>query len=182
MSLAIRTRGNAGAAAGGVAAAIQKAAVALDPDQPVFAVRPMDDLLADSVLRRRLVMLLLVAFAGVALVLAALGIYGVIAYWVSQRSHEIGIRMALGATRQHVLKMVVGQSLFVVLIGIVLGLAGSLALTRLIATQLYSVEPTDPATFALVCASLLAIGLLASLIPALRATWVVDPVDTLRQE
>ncbi|HYR86643.1 MAG TPA: ABC transporter permease [Terriglobia bacterium] len=177
MSLALRTSGEPAA----IAAAIQRATIAMDPDQPIFAVRPMDELLADSMMRRRLVMLLLAVFAGVAVTLAALGIYGVISYWVSQRAHEIGIRMALGATRGHVLRMVAGQSFSVLAVGVLLGLAGSLGLTRLMRTMLFNVDATDPSTFALVCGSLLGVGLLASVIPALRAI-LVDPVHTLRQE
>ena len=163
-----------------IASAIQKATIAMDPDQPIFAIRPMGELLADSMLRRRLVMLLLAAFAGVALTLAALGIYGVISYWVSQRAHEIGIRMALGATRGHVLRMVAGQSCSVLVVGVLLGLAGSLGVTRLMRTMLFNVNATDQSTFALVCGGLLGVGLLASLVPALRAI-LVDPVHTLRQ-
>jgi putative ABC transport system permease protein len=177
MSLAIRTRGEPAV----IASAIQKATTSLDPDQPVFAIRPMDELLADSMLRRRLVMLLLAVFAGVALTLAALGIYGVISFWVSQRAHEIGIRMALGATRGHVLRMVAAQSFSVLVVGVLLGLAGSLGVTRLMRTMLFNVNTTDPSTFALVCVSLLGVGLLASLVPAIRAV-LVDPVHTLRQE
>jgi predicted permease len=164
-----------------IATAVQKATMSIDPDQPVYAVRAMDELLADSMLRRRLIMVLLAVFAGLALTLAALGIYGVISYWVAQRSHEIGIRLALGATRGNVLGMVVGQSLAVVAIGVAIGLAGSLALTRLIATMLFDVNTTDPTTFVIVCGSLLMVGLMASLVPALRAT-LVDPVHTLRRE
>jgi len=177
LSLAIKTSMDPTA----VASAVQKATMSIDPEQPIYAVRPMDELLADSMLRRRLVMILLAVFAGVALTLAALGIYGVISYWVSQRSHEIGIRLALGATRSRVLNMVIGESLGVVIAGVVLGLAGSLALTRLIATMLFDVNASDPTTFVIVCGSLLGVGLIASLIPALRATWV-DPVHTLRNE
>jgi putative ABC transport system permease protein len=177
MSLAIKT----GMDPAAIASTVQKATMSIDPDQPIYAVRPMDELLADSMLRRRLVMILLAVFAGVALTLAALGIYGVISYWVSQRSHEIGIRLALGATRSRVLNMVIGESLGVVVAGVVLGLAGSLALTRLITTMLFDVNASDPTTFVIVCGSLLGVGLIASLIPALRATWV-DPVHTLRNE
>src|SRR5262249_38277272 len=131
--------------------------------------------------RRRLIMVLLAVFAGIALTLAALGIYGVISYWVTQRSHEIGIRVALGASNADVLRMVLGQSLSVVAACVVGGLAGSLAVMRLIATLLFNVKAGDPSTFVLVCASLLGIGIVASLIPALRAT-LVDPVHTLRRE
>lgn len=177
MSLAMRTNVDPASLTTGV----QRAVMALDPDQPVYAVRPFNELLADSMMRRRLVMILLAVFAGVALTLAALGIYGVISYWVNQRSHEIGIRMALGATRGDVLKMVIGHSLAIVVIGVVIGLVGSLAITRLIATLLFNVVATDPFTFGLVSTSLLGIGVLASAVPALRAIQV-DPVHTLRQE
>jgi predicted permease len=177
MSVAIKTSMDPGV----VATAVQKATMSIDPEQPIYAVRPMDELLAESMLRRRLLMVLLAVFAGVALSLAALGIYGVISYWVTQRSHEIGIRMALGAGRAQVLRMVVGQSLSVVVIGVALGLGGSLLMTRLITTMLFNVNATDPATYVLVCASLLGVGLIASAIPAIRAT-LVDPVHTLRQE
>jgi putative ABC transport system permease protein len=132
-------------------------------------------------MRRRLVMSLLTLFAGIALALAALGIYGVISYWVTQRSQEIGIRVALGAGRLDVLKMVLGQSMSVVLIGVAAGLAGAFALTRVMVTLLYNVEATDGATFALFSVALVLVGLLASYIPARRATRI-DPVKMLRQE
>jgi predicted permease len=177
MSLAIKTAGNMDA----IATTVQKATMSIDPEQPIYAVRPFEDLLADSVARRRVIMVLLAVFAGVALTLAALGIYGVISYWVSQRSQEIGIRLALGATRTHVLSMVIGQSLAVVVAGVALGLLGSLAATRLMSTLLFDVKAGDPATFVMVCAALLAIGIAASLVPALRAT-SVDPVRTLKSE
>jgi len=177
MSLAIKTAGDPAA----IATAVQKATMAIDPDQPVYSIRPFDELLADSMMRRRLVMVLLAVFAGVALTLAALGIYGVISYWVNQRSQEIGIRLALGATRMDVLRMVIGQSLSVVVIGVMVGLAGSIGVTRLMNTMLFNVSAGDPTTFITVCGSLLGVGLIASLIPALRAT-LVDPVHTLRRE
>jgi predicted permease len=177
MSLAIKTAGNIEA----IAIAVERATMSIDPEQPIYAVRPFDELLADSVARRRVIMVLLVVFAGMALTLAALGIYGVISYWVSQRSQEIGIRMALGATRVDVLKMVISHSLAVVVTGVALGLIGSLAVTRLMTTMLFDVKAGDPTTFVLVCASLLAVGTVASLVPALRAT-LVDPVHTLRRE
>jgi putative ABC transport system permease protein len=177
MSLAIKTAGNINS----MSTAVQKATMSIDPEQPVYSVRLFDELVADSMLRRRLIMVLLAVFAGVALTLAALGIYGVISYWVSQRSHEIGIRLALGATRATVLKMVVGQSLWVVLIGIIAGLFASAAMSRGITTMLFNVNAADPATFLLVCGTLVAVGLAASLIPAFRAT-LVDPANTLRRE
>ncbi len=177
MSLAIKASGDPAA----IATAVQRATMAIDPDQPIYAVRPFDELLADSVMRRRLIMVLLAVFAGIALTLASLGIYGVISYWVTQRSHEIGIRVALGASGGDVIRMVLGQSLSVVAAGVLAGLAGSLAVMRLIASMLFNVNTGDPTTFVVVCAGLLGVGLIASLIPALRAT-LVDPVHTLRRE
>lgn len=177
MSLAIRTR----AAPAALADTVQRAVMTLDTDQPVFAIRPMNELLANSMMRRRLIMTLLAVFAGVAMLLAALGIYGVISYWVTQRAHEIGIRMALGATRNRVLKLVIGQSLSLLVIGVAFGLAGALGLTRLMTTLLFNVGVADPFTYLTAVAALLGVGLLASLAPALRATFV-NPVHTLRQE
>jgi ABC-type antimicrobial peptide transport system permease subunit len=177
MSLAVKTAGDIHS----ISNAIQKATASIDPEQPIYAIKPFSDLVADSMLRRRLIMILLAVFAGVALTLAALGIYGVISYWVSQRSREIGIRLALGASRTAVLKMVIGQSLWAVLVGIAAGLALSAGLSRGITTMLFNINAADPATFIMVCGALVAVGLAASLIPALRAT-LVDPADTLRQE
>jgi putative ABC transport system permease protein len=177
MSLAIKTSGDPASISG----AVQKATMSIDPEEPIYAVRPFSELLADSMMRRRIVMVLLAVFAGVALTLAALGIYGVISYWVSQRSQEIGIRLALGATRADVLKMVIAESLSVVAAGVAIGLVASFAVSRSMTTLLFNVNAADPATFIVVCGSLLAVGLVASLIPALRAT-LVDPVHTLRGE
>jgi putative ABC transport system permease protein len=164
-----------------LAKTIQSEVASLDPDQPVSLVRTMDELTATSVLRRRLTMTLLTSFAAVALVLAAVGIYGVISYWVTQRSQEIGIRMALGAHRWHVLKLVIGQSMAVILIGVVLGLAGAFALTRLIGGLLYEVSTTDAATFVAYSAGLALVGLVASYVPARRATQV-NPIKALREQ
>ena len=160
---------------------VQREVIAVDPEQPVWAIRTMDELMATSVMRRQLIMTLLTLFAGIALMLAAVGIYGVISYWVTQRSHEIGIRVAIGASRLDVLKMVLGQSMSVVLIGVAIGLVGAVALTRLMATLLYNVSATDAATFASYSAALILVGLLASYLPARRATRI-DPVTMLRQE
>jgi len=164
-----------------LAKTIQSEVASLDPDQPVSLVRTMDELTATSVLRRRLTMTLLTSFAAVALVLAAVGIYGVISYWVTQRSQEIGIRMALGAHRWHVLKLVIGQSMAVILIGVVVGVAGAFALTRLMAGLLYEVSATDTATFVAYSAGLALVGLVASYVPARRATQV-NPIKALREQ
>jgi putative ABC transport system permease protein len=161
--------------------AIQSEVASLDPDQPVSLIRTMEELTATSILRRRLSMTLLTSFAAIALVLAAVGIYGVISYWVTQRSQEIGIRMALGAHRLDVLKLVIGQSMAVILIGVVLGLAGAFALTRLMSGLLYEVSATDAATFVAYSAGLALVGLIASYVPARRATQV-NPIKALREQ
>jgi putative ABC transport system permease protein len=160
---------------------VQREVIGVDPEQPVWAIRTMDELMATSVMRRQLIMTLLTVFAGIALMLAAVGIYGVISYWVTQRSHEIGIRVAIGASRLDVLKMVLGQSMSVVLMGVAIGLIGAAALTRLMTTLLYNVSATDAATFAGYSAALILVGLLASYVPARRATRI-DPVTMLRQQ
>ena len=141
----------------------------------------MDKLLEASVGQRKLSMILLGVFSAIAVLLASLGIYGVMSYSVAQRSRELGIRMALGAARGRVLRLVIGQGMVLAGIGIVIGLAGAFALTRLLASQLYSITPTDPATFAGVSFLLAGIALVATLVPALRATRV-DPVVALREE
>jgi ABC-type antimicrobial peptide transport system permease subunit len=141
----------------------------------------MDEVVSNSVAERRLTMLLLMIFAGTALLLAAVGIYGVIAYGVTQRTQEIGIRMALGAGRGDVLRMVVKQALGLAMSGILIGGACALLLTRLMEGLLFQVKPGDPLTFAVVSAVLAAVALLASYIPGRRATRV-DPVIALRAE
>ena len=141
----------------------------------------MDEVVSDSVAQRRLTMLLLTMFAGAALLLAAVGIYGVIAYSVTQRTQEIGIRMALGAQQSDVLRMVVRQALVMALAGIVVGGTGALLLTRLMQGLLFQVKPADPVTFIVVSGILAAVAVLASYIPGRRATRV-DPVIALRAE
>ncbi|HET6890398.1 MAG TPA: ABC transporter permease [Pyrinomonadaceae bacterium] len=164
-----------------VAAAVRNEVMALDKDQPVYSIRTLDSVLSESVAAPRFRTLVLAVFAGVALILASVGIYGVISYGVSQRTQEIGIRMALGARTPDVLKLVVKGGIMLVLIGVAIGLAGAFALTRLLTTLLFAVTPTDAATFATVSVGLIVVALIASYIPARRAT-KVDPLVALRYE
>jgi putative ABC transport system permease protein len=153
----------------------------VDKDLPVYELKPMTEYLRNSLSRRRFNMTLLIVFSGVALVLAAVGIYGVISYSVTQRTHELGIRMALGAQQRDVLKLVVRQAMIVALGGVGIGVLASLALTRLIKSLLFNVGVTDPLTFAAIAPLMTLIALLACLIPARRAT-KVDPLVALRYE
>ena len=162
-------------------AAAREQVKAVDPNQPIYGVRTMDEIRAESVAPERLNLTLLSIFAGIALVLAVVGIYGVMSYTVTQRTHEIGIRMAIGAQPRDVFKMVVGQGMMLALIGVAFGLVGAFALTRLMATMLFGVEPTDPATFASIAVLLTGVALVACYIPGRRAT-KVDPVVSLRYE
>src|SRR5262245_30291840 len=161
--------------------AIRDQVRAIDPNEPVNQAVRMDERLSNSVAQRRFQMLLLGVFAAVALVIAAVGIYGVISYAVSQRAQEIGIRMALGAQAGDVLRMVVGQGMRLVLIGVGLGVAAALALTRVMKNLLFNVSAADPATFALIALLLVGVAFIASYIPARRAT-KVDPLIALRSE
>ena len=177
MSLAIHTSSDPRSLAG----VVQRQVQALDPDQPVYRIRTMGELMSESMARRRLSMFLLAIFAGVALALAAVGIYGIMSCSVAQRAHEVGIRMALGARSSDVVRMVIGQSLGLTLAGIFVGLLGSLALTNFLSSLLFDVRATDATTFLLVAVILAVVALVASFVPAYRAT-TVDPVNALRQE
>lgn len=153
----------------------------LDPDQPISNVRTLEQVVANSVSQRRLMFVLLGLFAGAAMLLAAIGLYGVLAYSVSQRTREIGIRMALGAQRGDALLQVMKQGLKLTILGVSVGLVGAFALTRVLAHLLFGVTPRDPITFAAVALLLVAVALLACYIPARRAT-KVDPMVALRYE
>jgi putative ABC transport system permease protein len=153
----------------------------LDRDVPISNVNTMEQLVARSVAQRRFGMFLLGAFAILALLLAAIGIYGVVSYSVTQRTHEIGVRMALGANNSDVLKMVLRSGMSLALIGVTVGLAGAFGLTRLMARLLFEVTPTDVTTFALVSVGLVAVAFLACYVPARRAM-KVDPLEALRYE
>ena len=159
--------------------ALEREILAVDAQMPVAQVRSMDQVLGTSLARQNFNMLLLSIFAGIALLLAAIGIYGLMAYAVEQRQHEIGIRVAMGASRQDVLKMVLGQGMQLALAGVAIGLAAAFGLTRLLSAMLFGVKPTDPATFAGVACLLSVIALLACYLPARRAM-DIDPVVALR--
>jgi putative ABC transport system permease protein len=153
----------------------------IDRSQPVYSMQPMTEVVSQSIAQRRFSLVLLAFFATSALFLAALGLYGVMAYSVAQRTGEIGIRMALGAQKSDVLIQVQRQGLVLVLIGLAIGVAGALALTRLMSTLLFRVRATDPVTFVLVAGLLIAVSLMACLVPARRAA-KVDPIVALRYE
>jgi putative ABC transport system permease protein len=177
MTVAIRTAGSPRAVVAGAIAALHE----LDPNVAAADVRTMEDVIDTSVAQRRLTMLLLSIFAVLALTLAAVGIYGVIGYSVTQRIQEIGIRMALGARRGTVMKMIVGQALALTAAGIAAGAIGAWGLTRLMQKLLFGVAPSDPVTFAAVSAILVVVAVIAASVPGLRATRV-DPVIALRSE
>jgi putative ABC transport system permease protein len=160
---------------------IRREVHAVDPNEPVFSVRTMEAVIASALAQRRFTMLLFALFAGTALLLSAIGIYGVMATFVTQRTHEIGIRLALGARPRDVLSMVLGQGARLAATGIGVGIAGALAMTRVMAALLFGVSPRDPVTLIILAIALSAVALLACYIPARRATRV-DPIRALRYE
>jgi putative ABC transport system permease protein len=177
MNLALRTQADPSS----LAAAILAQVHSLDPDLAVANIRTMTQVISSSVAGARFNTILIGTFAGVALFLAAIGVYGVLAYTVTRRTHEIGIRMALGAKREDVLRLVVGQGLKLTFIGVAIGAVVALALTRFLASLLYGVKPADPLTFVLVSVALAGAAALACYLPARRAA-KVDPMVALRYE
>jgi predicted permease len=160
---------------------VRRAIHEVDPHQPLAAVRTMEEVLGSVTAQRRTEMILLTSFAALALLLAALGIYGVLSYFVVQHTPEIGVRMALGAQRRDVLRLVVGKGMALALAGVGLGLAGAFALTRLMQSWLFGVDASDPLTFASIALLLTLVAFVACLVPARRATRV-DPMVALRYE
>jgi putative ABC transport system permease protein len=177
MTFVIRSRGDPMRFASG----LQQSVAGVDRNEPLSMIMPMDEVVQKVLAPRRFRLALLGSFALLALALGAIGLYGVISYTVTQRTHEIGIRMALGAEKREILRMVVGQGLKLALIGVAIGIAGGLALTRFLSSLLYGVKPTDPLSFIAVSIILIAVALVACYIPARRAARV-DPMVALRYE
>jgi putative ABC transport system permease protein len=161
--------------------AIRRRVSAIDPEMPVYAVETMTGAISGSLTEPRFFTVLLGGFAGLALLLAALGIYGVISYGVAQRTRELGIRIALGATNERILRLVLGQAIALIVVGLIAGVGGAVVLVRLLASVLYGVDPRDLATFIIVPIVLAGVGVLASYLPARRASRV-DPVIAMRIE
>jgi putative ABC transport system permease protein len=177
MTIVLRSRTDPAA----LTTAARRAVLEVDPAQPVYDVRTMDQVIAGSLADRRLPMLLLAIFAGAALLLAALGLYGVVSYAVAQRTHELGVRMALGAGRADVVRLVLSHGMGLALAGVGLGLCAALLLTRAVSRLLFGVQPTDPIVYGALSVGLVCVALVASLLPAHRATRV-DPLAALRNE
>jgi putative ABC transport system permease protein len=176
-SFVVRTDGTPGATMSGIRSAVAE----MDPSIPIYSMKTMGEIVGDSLVKPRFLSLLLGAFSLIAIALAAIGIYGVMAYAVTQRTQEIGLRVALGATTRNVLGMVLGQGLRMTVIGLAVGLGGAFFLTQVMASLLFEVSPTDPLTFVVVGVGLTAVGLLACFVPARRAARV-DPMIALRYE
>ena len=177
LSFVVRSSNESARLEGSIRSAVRE----LDPALPVYTLRGMNEVVSRSMVQPRFLAILLATFSGIALFLAAIGIYGVMAYSVAQRTQEIGVRMALGARPVHVLRLVFGQSLLMLSIGTVIGLAGAFALTRLMSTLLFEVTASDPLTYVSVVGLLTVVALLACYIPARRAA-KVDPLIALRYE
>ena len=161
--------------------AVTRAVHEVDPEQPVSAIMPLSAIVGEALAAQRLQMSVFGGFAVITWILAAVGLYGVVAYRVARRTREFGLRLALGATGPALRRLVVGDGLKLAVIGVVLGLATAAVLARLIESLLYGVEPQDPATLAATAAAMLASAVIASVVPAIRASRL-DPVDALREE
>jgi putative ABC transport system permease protein len=177
LTLVIRAAANPSS----LAEAVRNEVRSVDPDMPVFGIRTMQEVMASTVVQRRFAMLLLGMFAFIALALSSVGIYGVISYSVGQRTHEIGVRMALGASSRDVLGLIMMQGMKLTLMGVAVGLAGAIAVTRFLAFLLFGITATDPITFAGITLLLSAVALVACYVPARRAM-KVDPIIALRYE
>jgi putative ABC transport system permease protein len=177
MTVLVRTKSDPSS----VVTPVRAAVFSLDPNQPIYEVKTLEQRVAESVAVTRSLMFLFGTFALLALVLASVGIYGIVSYSVSQRTHEIGIRMALGAQRAHVLRLIMRSGIALAITGIVMGIGGAVALTRFLKSFLFGIQPTDSLTFVMVSIGLLLVAVAACLIPARRAT-KVDPLEALRYE
>ena len=175
-TIVVKTGGNPESLAAGVRSAVK----ALDPDMPVANLQPMDRVVQESIAQPRFLAVLISVFAVLSIALAALGIYGVMSFAVTQRTAEIGVRMALGADRRSVFRLVAADGVRLALLGIALGVAGSLVVGRSLTTLLYAVTPADPAVIALTAAGLFVVALGATMIPARRATRV-EPLSAIRE-
>jgi putative ABC transport system permease protein len=160
--------------------AVRHQVLAVDQDQPIYNIKTMENVFSESVAAPHVITSLLGIFAAVALILAAIGVYSVMSYSVAQRTHEVGVRMALGAQHQHVLRMIVGNGLKLVLVGVALGVTAAFAVTRVISNLLFGVTATDPPIFVAVPLLFIAVAILASYLPARRAL-KVDPIVALRE-
>lgn len=177
MGLVVRTQGDPAA----LTAALRSEILKLDPEQPISNVRTMDRVLSDSLMLRRVSMLMICVFAGLALALATVGIYGLTAYSVSQRTHKIGLRTALGANQLQILRLVVGRGLIISLIGAAVRSVAAFQMTKVPAGMLYGVTATDPIVFVSVPLLLITVSLVASYVPA-RKAMQIDPLEALRYE
>ena len=177
VTFVVRTRGEPGA----MVALMRKKVWEIDPDQTIYHAATVQEMISDTLVERRFHLLLLGVFSFIAMVLAGIGVYGLIAMTTSQRTHEIGVRIALGARPRDIVGMIVAQGIRLVVPGVLIGVAGALFLTRFLGGMLYQVRPTDPVTFAQVAMVMMLIAIVAALVPAVRAA-ITDPVRALRQD